>query len=131
MKRLIGITTVFTISVFVLWAFSQVSLLTTSKAKSDNMPNQVHTLKDNTVLLAHSREETIPVTGSAMKVAPVFNTTGAVISDPTGTLLSAVHSRNVAVPTTAAAMKKVAPVYDATGVLVSDPTGTISNTANP
>ena len=33
----------------------------------------------------------IPVTGTDMKIAPVFDATGTVVSDPTGTILSMVN----------------------------------------
>ena len=50
--------------------------------------------------------------------------TAGVVSDPTGTLLSANHSGDVAVSVTGTDMK-IAPVFDITGAVVSDPTGTI------
>ncbi len=69
------------------------------------------------------------VAGTDVKIAPVFDVTGAVVSDPTGTLLSANHSVDMAVPVTGADMK-IAPMFDVTGAVVSDPTGTILGVIN-
>ena len=63
------------------------------------------------------------VTGADMKIAPMFDSTGAVVSDPTGTLLSAA--------VLATADMKIAPIFDSTGRIVSDPTGTILSVINP
>ena len=63
------------------------------------------------------------VTGADMQIAPVFDATGAVVSDPTGTVLSANHSADMAVPVMGD--MQIAPVFDATGAVVSDPTGTV------
>ena len=60
---------------------------------------------------SYSGNVAVPVTLADMKIAPVFDVTGAVVSDPTGTLLNA--------------NMKIAPVFDTTGAVVSDPTGTI------
>jgi hypothetical protein len=66
------------------------------------------------------------VTGADMKVAPVFDVTGAVVSDPAGTMLNASQSGASAVPMTGTDMK-IAPVFDVTDAVVSDPTGTVLN----
>jgi hypothetical protein len=88
----------------------------------------------------------VPVAGANFKVAPVFDATGALVSNPTGMLLNllplgslavpipaqyiaeemsgGVRSGGTAVPVTGANFK-VAPVFDATGTIVSDPTGTL------
>jgi hypothetical protein len=52
-----------------------------------------------------------------VKVAPVYDASGALVSDPTGTVANA--------------DVKIAPVYDVSGRLVSDPTGTIWSSRNP
>ena len=54
------------------------------------------------------------VTGTDMKVAPVFDSTGAVVSDPTGTLANANRSGDMAPPAMLADVK-ISPVYDSTG----------------
>jgi hypothetical protein len=46
-------------------------------------------------------------------VSPVYDSTGRLVSDPTGTMLRT--------------DRKMAPVFDTTGVVVSDPSGTILN----
>jgi hypothetical protein len=65
------------------------------------------------------------VTSVNAKIAPVFDNTGAVVSDPTGTMLNA-----KAVPMAGTDMK-IAPVFDVKGAVVSDPTGTILSVINP
>ena len=61
----------------------------------------------------------IPVTGADFKVAPMFGTTGTIISDPSGTILNA-HQSGVA-------DFKVAPMFGTNGAIISDPSGTILN----
>ena len=51
-----------------------------------------------------------------VQISPVYDASGALLSDPTGT----VSSVDV----------KIAPVFDTTGVVMSDPSGTILN-SNP
>jgi len=70
------------------------------------------------------------VTSVNVKIAPVFDVIGAVVSDPTGTLLKASQSGALAVPMTGTYMK-IAPVFDVTGAVVSDPTGTLLSVINP
>jgi len=64
------------------------------------------------------------------KIAPVFDATGAVISDPSGAILYAVPSSKALIPATGTEWT-VAPVFDATGAVVSDPSGILLNKANP
>ena len=40
---------------------------------------------------AHSGGMAVPVTGTDFKVAPEFDPTGAIVSDPTGTILSVIR----------------------------------------
>ncbi len=70
------------------------------------------------------------VTGLYVKIAPMFDVTGAVVSDPTGTLLNASQSAGLAVPVMSTDIK-IAPVFDVTGAVVSDPTGTLLSVVNP
>lgn len=130
MKRFFIVTALFIGSVLVVWAFFQTSLPSTSKAQSNTIPNQVPTINDNTMPPVKSKVEAIPSIGMNVKVAPVFDATGAVLSDPTGTLLSENHPGAMIIPVTGAAVK-VAPVFDTTGAVVSDPTGTLSNENHP
>jgi len=41
--------------------------------------------------VSQSGASAVPMTGTDMKIAPVFDVTGAVVSDPTGTLLSVIN----------------------------------------
>ncbi len=70
------------------------------------------------------------VTSANAKIAPVFDTTGAVVSDPTGTMLNAKPSGASAIPVKGTNMK-IAPVFNTTGALMSDPTGTLLSVTNP
>lgn len=72
----------------------------------------------------------VPVTDIDAKVAPVYDTSGALVSDPTGTIWCKNYESIMIVPVTGAD-RKVAPVYDSTGALISDPTGTIWSSTNP
>jgi hypothetical protein len=73
---------------------------------------------------AQSGGAAVPVTGKDFKVAPVFDTTGAIVSDPTGTILNDHRMGGATVPVTGADFK-VAPVFDTTGAIMSDPSGTL------
>jgi hypothetical protein len=66
----------------------------------------------------------VPVTGTNFKVAPVFDTTGKIISDPSGTVLSA-SGLAVAPEPMIDANFKVAPVFNSAGQIISDPDGTV------
>ena len=67
---------------------------------------------------------------NVVKIAPVFDATGAVVSDPSGTLL--IHNQSeVAAVYGSCLYGKIAPVFDANGTVVSDPTGTILSGINP
>lgn len=107
MKRFTVITALFGISLLAVWMIFQASAAS-SKTDNGNIANLVHSGNENAV----------PVTGAeTRRVAPIYDATGKLVSDPTGTIWNAAKSRNV----------RVAPVYDASGALISDPTGTISN----
>lgn len=70
------------------------------------------------------------VTCAYAKIAPVFDDTGAVVSDPTGAVLNANELKNMA-DLVKCPNAKIAPVFDATGAVVSDPTGAILSPINP
>lgn len=110
MKRFTVVTALFGISLLAVWMVFQASAAS-SKTENNNVSNPV----------SLGNEAVVPVTGSeARQVAPVYDASGALVSDPTGTIWNAPESRDV----------KVAPVYDASGALISDPTGTISNASD-
>jgi hypothetical protein len=115
MKRFTFITAFLSASLLAVWMIFQA--FAASPAKNDNVPGKVHDANSELLQVVQSGEKAgIPMTGAdARKVAPVFDTTGVVLSDPTGMILGGVHPADV----------KIAPVFDMTGALVSDPTGTI------
>jgi hypothetical protein len=65
-----------------------------------------------------------------MMIAPVFDSTGRIVFDPSGTLLNANIPGKRSEQMTFA-NRLIAPVFDATGRIVSDPTGTILGEVNP
>jgi hypothetical protein len=68
--------------------------------------------------------------GADIRIAPVFDATGQVVSNPTGIILNAFPSENKFIPITDV-NAKIAPVFDARGTVVSDPTGTLLSGNNP
>lgn len=102
MKRFTVMTALFGISFLVVWMIFQASAVS---SKTENP-------------VTSGNEVIVPVTGSeARDVAPVYDATGQLVSDPTGTISNGHTSRDM----------KVAPVFDASGSVVSDPTGTLYN----
>ena len=65
-----------------------------------------------------------PLPGMDRQIAPVFDSSGDVVSDPTGTLSNGSYASDLPVPVTEV---KIAPMFDSSGAIVSDPTGTLSN----
>lgn len=110
MKRFTVITSLFGISLLAVWMVFQASAAS-SKTGNNTTENPVYS----------GNEVVVPVTGpESRQVAPVYDATGELVSDPTGTIWNAPASRDIT----------VAPVYDASGALISDPTGTISNASD-
>jgi hypothetical protein len=107
MKRFKVITTLLSVCVFVLSVNFIAFAASPIETQSDNTPIGFH---DKTCL--------------DVMISPVFNTTGTLVSDPTGTLLNPLNAecRSVAVM---GADVKISPVFDSTGALVADPTGTM------
>ena len=130
MKRLIVITALFSVSILAVWVISEAFAASPPETKSDNTPIKVHNETGEIPKAIQSGDMAVPVTCTDMKIAPVFDVTGAVVSDPTGTMLNTNHSGDMAVPVTGGDVK-IAPVFDATGAIVSDPTGTILSVINP
>lgn len=105
MKRFTVISALFGISLLAVWMIFQASAAS-SNPGNDKAENPV----------TSGNEVVVPVTGpESRQVAPVYDATGELVSDPTGTISNASDSRDV----------KIAPVFDATGAVVSDPTGTM------
>ena len=115
MKRFTVITALLSVSILSVWAALQV--FAASPAKNDNAPIKVHDAYSELLQADQSVDNAgIPVTNAeSRKIAPVFDANGAVVSEPTGTILRGISSANV----------KIAPVFDATGAVISDPSGTL------
>ena len=124
MKRFTVITALFSVSILALWVAFDAFAAPPSEAKRDNSPVEIQNVAREMQNAHQSGDVAVPVTGRDMKIAPVFDITGAVVSDPTGTILSVIRSGDMAVLVTVANMK-IAPVFDTTGAVVSDPTGTM------
>ncbi len=113
MKRSTTLAGVFSVSILAVWAIFQIFTASKSQAKDGNLTSQVQPASNDAV---------IPVTGpEARKIAPVFDASGAVVSDPSGMMLNARPSED----------RRIAPVFDANGALVSDPSGTILDASQP
>jgi hypothetical protein len=148
MKRFTTLAGVFSISILAVWAIFQMFSASQAQGKNGNTSAQVQPA---------GNEAAIPVTGPEdRKIAPVFDASGAVVSDPSGTMLNVSRSEdmrvapvfdahgavvsdpsgamwsagNMAIPATGA-NRMVAPVFDATGTVISDPSGTILNSSQP
>jgi hypothetical protein len=112
MKRFPTTAVVFGVSFLAAWAIFQLYTISLPPSKNDQAPVKVQP--------AHS-EAAVPVTGSeSREIAPVFDDSGRVISDPSGTILNTRPSSD----------RKIAPVFDARGTLVSDPSGMIGSAGN-
>jgi len=122
MKRLTVITALFSVSLLAGWAFFEAHAASSAETQSANVPMKVYNETGEMPKDHQSEVSAIPVTGMDMKIAPVFDATGAIVSDPTGTILSVIHSGDMAV---LVMDMKIAPVFDVTGAVVSDPTGTL------
>jgi hypothetical protein len=107
MKRFTTLVGVFSVSILAVWAIFQIFSASQAQGKNGNTSAQVQ----------HAgNEASIPVTGpEARKIAPVFDASGALVSNPSGMMLNARLSED----------RQIAPVFDANGTLVSDPSGTI------
>ena len=112
MKRFTTVTAVFGVSILAVWAIFQLYTASQPQSKNDSA-----TARDQP-----AREEAaVPVTGlESRKIAPIFDESGQVVSDPSGTVLNARPSSD----------RRIAPVFDASGAVVSDPSGTIWSTGN-
>jgi hypothetical protein len=124
MKRLIVMTALFSVGVLLFSIVSEAYASSPPETKRDR--SSIY-LDDEIDLLPKAIKPggLVPlVTCEDVKIAPVFDATGAVVSDPTSTLLNANPSRNRIIPVTCPDVK-IAPVFDTTGAVVSDPTGTM------
>ena len=120
MKQFTVTTAVLSVSIMAFWMILQPYSASPSGVKNDNLAVQAQEGRNQTLKAGNAKEVVVPVTAAHAKIAPVFDTTGAVISNPSGIKLNANPSD-----------VKIAPVYDANGVVVSDPSGAIFNSYNP
>jgi hypothetical protein len=63
-------------------------------------------------------EMAFPVKSPDMKIAPLFDLTGAILPDPTGSIFYVIQSGDNSTPVTGADVK-VPPVFDATDIRLS------------
>jgi hypothetical protein len=120
MKRFTVVTGILGLSILALWAVFQISSASPTKAKANIEGLDAHNTASEVSKANLSGEMAVPVTGVDVRVAPVYDANGILLSDPSGTISNAISSEPM-----------VAPVFDATGAVVSDPTGTILNASNP
>jgi hypothetical protein len=78
MKRFIAITVLFSVSILAVWVIFVAFVTSPVEAKTMLNPN-------------YSGCVLISVGGADMKIAPVFDATGAIMSDPTGAILSVIN----------------------------------------
>jgi hypothetical protein len=123
MKRFIVITILVGVSLLAAWVIFEGFAVAAPETKNSIMPVKAQGQADE-VLKPDQSGAAAPVAGANKKIAPVFDSTGAIVSDSTGTILSANQSGNLAAPV-AGANLMIAPVFDTSGRIVSDPTGTI------
>ena len=122
MKRFTTAAAVFSVSILAVWSIFQ--LYTVSQPRVN--PSHNEQLK----ALNASHEVAIPAPNvDARKIAPVFDSNGSVVSDPSGTILNSGSSGAPAIPVTGVE-KNVAPVIDSSGVVVSNPSGMQLNAPN-
>jgi hypothetical protein len=131
MKRFTVVTSLFSVSFLIVWVVFQASVPPPAKTNTDHTRAETQDAPGDLMKTVDSNNESaVPVTGAEVRmIAPVFDSTGAVVSDPTGTIWNATHSDNLVAPAPSAKVQ-IAPVYDATGQLISDPTGTIWSAAH-
>ena len=124
MKRLLVITALLSVGVLLFSMVSEAYASSPPETKRD--PLSIHLEDESDFLPKAIRSGELVALGTCgeVKIAPVFDATGAVISDPTGTILNANPSRNRIIPVTCLDVK-IAPGFDATGAVISDPTGTM------
>jgi hypothetical protein len=120
MKRFIGISV---LSVLAVWVILKALAVSPAEASFDN--TQVKEIGEMQKAI-QSGNVAFPVICADIKIAPLFDATGAVVSDPTGTMLDPSQSDCTTVSGMGVDVK-IAPIFDATGAVVSDPTGTILN----
>jgi len=130
MKRLSVFTALFIVCILVFSVTFEAFAASTPEVNSDIIPIRVYDETGKMRTAIHSVCAAAPVTAVYAKIAPVFDSTGALVSDPTGTMLNENYSGCLSISTMGADVK-IAPVFDSTGKVVSDPTGTLQSVINP
>ena len=123
MKRYVIFAVLVSVSILVGLAILEANSATPSKADYCNPLIKVQAENEEVLNAIHSVALPVPLTSCAMKIAPVLDSTGAVVSDPSGMFLTKIspgewlynHKMD----------RKIAPVFDSNGEILSDPTGTI------
>jgi len=130
MKRLSVFAALFIVCILVFSVTFEAFTASLPESNSDNTSIKIHFETGEMRRAADSVCVAVPVTAAYAKIAPVFDSTGALVSDPTGTMLNTNYSGCLSVSAMGADVK-IAPVFNASGVVVSDPTGTILSVINP
>lgn len=121
---LIGAGTLGLLVIFIGYAASS------PESKSDKISIELNNETGIMPKVNQSGDMAARVTRAYTKIDPLFDATGAVVSDPTGAILNGSRAENMA-NLVRCPNVKIAPVFDATGAVVSDPTGTMFNAINP
>jgi hypothetical protein len=126
MNKILVVTALSIAIILAVWAIFEPFTPFPLETRSNNAPIPAQAETGGMLANVQPKGAAIPATGADFKVAPMFDAWGAVISDPSGTLLNANKSKGAAVPVTSADFK-VAPMFDAWGAVISDPSGTLLN----
>ncbi len=127
MKRFTVVTAMFGVSLLAVWIIFQ------AFAAGNNGHASLKVRSDHNAILKtlnSGKQIALPVPAvDTRNIAPLFDSNGRVVSDPSGALSNAGASGAQVVPVTGAEMN-VAPVYDASGAVVSNPSGLQLNAPN-
>ena len=88
MKRYLIFAVLVSVSILVGLAILEANSATPFKAEYSNPLIKVQAENDEVLNAIHSVALPVPLTSCAMKIAPVFDNTGAVVSDPSGMFLT-------------------------------------------
>ncbi len=121
MKRFTTVTVVVGIGFLAVWAISQLFMASRHQPEKRIAPIALQTAQAGDMKAPGSSQVVVPASGVASRsVAPVFDSSGALVSDPSGALSNS--SANPSIPVTGNVMN-VAPVIDSAGAVVSNPSG--------
>jgi hypothetical protein len=130
MKRFTTAAAVFGVSILAVWAIFQLFAASQHQPENRIAPIALQTAQADNMKALSSDKVLVPASGvESRSVAPVFDSSGTLVSDPSGALLNAGPLGAQAVPVTGAEMN-VAPVIDSSGAVVSNPSGMQFNAPN-